>query len=59
MNNKPSILIVDDRKENLVSLERALENLDVNIIKASGGNEALQKILEFDINLAIISSYHA
>lgn len=54
MNNKPSILIVDDRKENLVSLERALEDLDVNIIKASGGNEALQKILEFDINLAII-----
>jgi two-component system sensor histidine kinase/response regulator len=41
----PSILIVDDRKENLVATEKALKHLDATIFKAISGNEALSLML--------------
>jgi len=44
----PKILIVDDRKENLLSMEMHFEKMPLNIIKATSGNEALVKILEHD-----------
>ena len=34
-----NVLIVDDRPENLVALEALLEDLDLNVIKASSGND--------------------
>ena len=42
---RPGILIVDDRKENLVATEKALKRLDAAIFKASSGNEALSLML--------------
>ncbi len=42
---RPSILIVDDRRENLVATEKALKHLDAVIFKASSGNEALSLML--------------
>ncbi|MCK5543910.1 MAG: EAL domain-containing protein [Desulfobulbaceae bacterium] len=36
------ILIVDDRPENLLALENLLEELNLNILKATSGNETLK-----------------
>jgi two-component system, sensor histidine kinase and response regulator len=42
---KPNILIVDDRKENLLATEKVLRPLSACIFKASSGNDALTLIL--------------
>ena len=42
---RPSILIVDDRKENLLATEKVLRPLQASIFKASSGNEALSLLL--------------
>ncbi len=51
---KFNILIVDDRPENLLTLEGILENEDLNIIKAQSGNEALAMLLEHNIALVLM-----
>lgn len=51
---KTDILIVDDRPENLVALEALLENPELNIVKASSGNEALGQVLEYDFALILL-----
>lgn len=51
---RPNILIVDDRVENIISLETILSKLDVNIIKALSGHEALEKTLEQDFSLILM-----
>lgn len=40
-NNQPSVLVVDDRQENLLAMRQALSVLDANIVLANSGNEAL------------------
>lgn len=50
----PNILIVDDLKENLLYLEVLLSSMDVNIISALSGPEALRKVDGLDLALAII-----
>lgn len=42
---RPNILVVDDRKENLLATERVLRPLNANILKAESGNEALSLML--------------
>jgi signal transduction histidine kinase len=54
MDNKPKILIVDDKPENLVALSVVLKNLDVELIKANNGNEALRATLHHDFALALL-----
>jgi DNA-binding response OmpR family regulator len=54
MTNKPKILIVDDKPQNLFALEKTLEKLNVEIFKASLGNEALGLTLEHDFCMAIV-----
>ena len=55
MIEKRKILIVDDRHENLIALEKLLTGLDNTVvIKAFSGNEALEKTLEHDFALALI-----
>lgn len=54
MVNKFKILIVDDKVENLIALERLLADLDLEFIRASSGNEALAKTLEYEFTLALI-----
>ncbi len=51
---KASILLVDDRPQNLVALEALLEGLDLNIVKATSGNEALSLMLEHDFALVLL-----
>ena len=54
MNAKPKILIVDDKIENLVALEKVLADLDVEFVRAASGNEALKEILENEFAIALI-----
>ena len=42
---RPSILLVDDRPENLLALEALLEPLDAALVRANSGDEALKRIL--------------
>ncbi len=53
-DNKFNILIVDDRPENLLALESILESPDLNIIKATSGNEALGMLLDYDVSLVLL-----
>ncbi|WP_027716583.1 response regulator [Desulfuromonas sp. TF] len=52
--DRPAILIVDDREENLIALERILERTDAVIVKAHSGNEALKACLNHDFALALL-----
>jgi len=49
-----SILIVDDIPENLYALEKLLKKLDIEIILAKSGNEALAATLSHDFSLILL-----
>jgi len=49
-----NILLVDDRPENLISLESILEQEGRNILKANSGEEALVIALEKDIAMILL-----
>ena len=50
----PKILIVDDKPQNLYALEKTLQKLDVEILKASSGNEALNLTLKNEFSVAVV-----
>ncbi|ETR72555.1 MAG: Multi-sensor hybrid histidine kinase [Candidatus Magnetoglobus multicellularis str. Araruama] len=52
--NAISILLVDDRPENLLSLENLIKSPDLNIIKCTSGNEALGLMLRHDFALVLL-----
>ncbi len=52
--SQPNILIVDDRRENLLATEKVLKNLDAGIFKANSGNEALSLILRHRFALVLL-----
>ena len=54
---KGYILIVDDIPVNLVLIEKLLEDLDANIIKANSGQEALDLIKKYDFALILLDVY--
>lgn len=54
MDAHPSILIVDDREENLIALQALLEDSGAEILKATSGNEALSLMLKQDIALVLL-----
>ena len=51
---KPKILTVDDRAENLYALDKLLKTLDLEVVQALSGAEALNLTLEHDFCLAIV-----
>jgi CheY-like chemotaxis protein len=51
---KQKILIVDDKKENLVVLRRVLEDVDAEVFEATNGNEALAATLDNQFAVAIL-----
>jgi len=51
---KPKILVVDDRPENLVAIERLLKDHPLILYKATSGNEALRLTLHHDFALALL-----
>jgi len=54
MITKQKILIVDDKRENLVALRTVLRDVDVEIIEALNGNDALAATLDHSFALAIL-----
>ena len=50
----PNILIVDDRRENLVATEKTLKHLQATIFKAMSGNEALSLMLRNRFALVLL-----
>lgn len=51
---KMKVLLVDDRKENLLALEALLQYKNVEILKANSGREALELLLIHDFALALV-----
>lgn len=54
MSNKVKILVVDDRPENLYSMEEVLEGEPIELIKALSGVDALKACLEHEFAMAIL-----
>ncbi|MGN6507937.1 MAG: response regulator, partial [Chitinophaga sp.] len=55
MNNAVKILIVDDRPDNLLSIETILEKEHYSIVKADSGRAALKALLrETDFSLILM-----
>jgi CheY-like chemotaxis protein len=52
--SKFKILLVDDRPENLITLESILESPELDIHKANSGNEALGLLLEHNFALVLL-----
>lgn len=52
--DKFNILIVDDREENLLTLEGILNDPELNIVKATSGNEALGLMLEYNFAVVLL-----
>jgi signal transduction histidine kinase/DNA-binding response OmpR family regulator len=52
--DKQKILIVDDRRNNLVALRLVLSGVDAEIFEATSGNQALAATLDHDFALAIL-----
>ncbi len=51
---KPKILIVDDKIENLIVLEKLLAKQNIDFIRSSSGNDALMRIIENEFALILI-----
>jgi two-component system sensor histidine kinase/response regulator len=49
-----SILLVDDKPENLVALEELLRHPDLRLVKASSGNDALRLLLKHDFAVVLL-----
>lgn len=54
MKTKPKILIVDDKPENLLALRTVLKGLDIELVEAISGNDALKTTLHHDFALALL-----
>ncbi len=54
MSQKQKILIVDDRKENLVALRQVLREEKADLVEATSGNQALAATLDHQFALAIL-----
>lgn len=54
MKSLPNLLIVDDAEVNLFLLEELIKKINVNLIKALSGTEALEKARGLDLALAIV-----
>ena len=51
---RPSILLVDDRPENLLALEALLEPLHADLVRANSGDEALKRILSREFAVILL-----
>ncbi len=51
---KIDILAVDDREENLLAIESIIESDDINLTKATSGNEALSLMFDYDFALVLL-----
>jgi len=55
MSDAPvNVLIVDDRPEKLLSLEAVLEGLDLNLVRAESGGDALRQLLRHEFAVILL-----
>ncbi|HKE79964.1 MAG TPA: SpoIIE family protein phosphatase [Solirubrobacteraceae bacterium] len=54
LDDTPSVLLVDDRRENLLALEAVLEPLEVRLRTADSGEQALKALLEEDFAVVLL-----
>lgn len=54
VKDKISVLLVDDRPDNLTSLEVLLADMGLDLVKALSGNEALLQMLHADFALVLL-----
>ena len=54
VNPKVNILLVDDRRENLLALEGILKSLDQNLVQAMSGAQALKYLLRNDVAVILL-----
>jgi signal transduction histidine kinase len=52
--SRPAVLLVDDRPDNLLALEALLEPLDVRLVRAYNGREALRCLLTEEFAVIIL-----
>jgi CheY-like chemotaxis protein len=52
--HRPKALLVDDRKENLVTLQAILQSLDLDIVSATSGERALKHLLVDDFAVILL-----
>ena len=52
--NSAKILIVDDQEQNLLAVEALLEDLDVEVVRATSGFQALRHVLHHDFALILM-----
>lgn len=53
-DKRPKILLVDDRPENLLALEAALEDMHCELFKANSGQEALLLVIKQEFDLILL-----
>jgi PAS domain S-box-containing protein len=54
IGTKPSVLLVDDRVENLLALEAVLQPLGLRLVRANSGEEALKHVLRNDFAVILL-----
>ncbi|MFC4785028.1 response regulator [Nocardioides sp. MAHUQ-72] len=55
-SGRAKILMVDDRPENLMALEAILGSLDLDLVRASSGDEALRALLRDEFALILLDA---
>jgi len=56
MSERAKILLVDDRPENLLALEAILGPMDLELVRAHSGEEALRALLQADFALILLDA---
>ena len=51
---RPKVLVVDDRKENRTAMEAILADLDVEMLEAASGDDALALVLEHEFAVVLM-----
>jgi signal transduction histidine kinase len=54
MSERPKVLIVDDRRENLLAVRAVIENLDIEIFETMSGEGALRLVLDHDFAVILL-----
>jgi len=54
MDDRVNILLVDDQQSNLLALESILADLDLNLVRAGSGTEALRHLLNNDFAVVLL-----
>jgi CheY-like chemotaxis protein len=56
MSERAKVLLVDDRPENLLALEAILAPMDVDLVRANSGEEALRALLQAEFALILLDA---